>query len=821
MNHHRTRRSHSHAKTLLWILLGLFAAALLAGGVFVLVAMSSLPSLSLLQNRQITQSTKIYDRTGTTLLYEIYGEERRTVIPFEKIPEHLKQATLAIEDARFYEHSAIDISALIRAQLSNIKVLFGGSGLIQGGSTITQQLAKKAFLSDERTITRKMKEAIISYQLERAFTKDQILELYLNQIPYGSNAYGIESAAQTYFQKTALDLSLAETALLAALPQAPSYYSPYGRQVNELLARKNLVLERMLSEGYITKEEYERAKAEELRFSKTKSLERAPHFVTAVREHLEARYGQDFVRRSGLKVITTIDLPLQELAEKAVAAGAARNTELYKGTNAALVAQDPKTGQILALVGSRNFFDTEIDGQFNVASQGLRQPGSALKPFVYLAALRAGYPEHTIVFDTETEFNATGDETKSYKPGNYDGGFRGPVNFRSALAQSINVPAVKTLYLVGVDNFLSLLQSLGIHTLADRSRYGLSLVLGGGEVHLQELVGAYSVLSQDGVRHNQHLILSVTDQSGKILEEYRDVVEPVVEPEHARIINDILSDKNARAPLFAGSLGLTVYPGYDVALKTGTTNDYRDAWSVGYTSNLVAGVWAGNNNNQPMEKRGGSILAAVPILNAFLRDALPSLPSEPFTPPEPYTSSKPMLNGEHIITFQSGGELYPQIRDILFYVDKRNPLGPMPLRPELDPQFYPWEQGVTAWATSTIPGFLPGVTYNRQIPKDAVIVDTVSASAAGTIILSSPLAGSFMNNGQIAIAARIQSQREIVKIEVRFNGLLVDSRIGNLGTSPEYQTLFGAGAAPSQNTLSISATDITGATISKEVVVYR
>jgi membrane peptidoglycan carboxypeptidase len=294
------------------------------------------------------------------------------------------------------------------------------------------------------------------------------------------------------------------------------------------------------------------------------------------------------------------------------------------------------------------------------------------------------------------------------------------------------------LYLVGVDTFLKLLQSFGINTLTDRSRFGLSLVLGGGEVLLQELVGAYSVLAQEGVRHDQHIILSVTDQDGKVLEEYRDTAEPVIEPQFTRIINDILSDKDARAPLFSSSLGLTMYPGYDVALKTGTTNDYRDAWSVGYTPTIVAGVWAGNNDNTPMERRGGSILAAVPILNAFMRDALPRFPSEPFASADPLTSSKPMLNGQHIATYQSAGGLYRQIHDILYYVDKRNPLGPQPTHPETDSQFASWEQGVLGWATSTIPGIQLGVNYNQPLPPDAVLVDTSNEVSSGSVVIHSP-----------------------------------------------------------------------------------
>ncbi len=811
------RKHRKHLKTALWVGLTSLACLLLFGGILIISVVSDLPSLDLLQNRQVSESTKIYDRTGTKLIYEVYGEERRTIIPFEKIPQHLKDATLAIEDGDFYNHSALDFNGLLRAIITDIRT----GTAAQGGSTITQQLAKNAFLTNEKTLTRKFKEVIIAYKLERTFTKDQILELYLNQIPYGNNAYGIESAAQTYFQKAATDLTLGETALLASLPQAPSYYDPFGSHVKDLLARQSTVLQRMTNLGFITADERDAAAKEKLAFNRLQNLQTAPHFVLAVKQYLNDQYGEEYVSRAGLKVITTLDTDLQASAEKAVAAGAARNTELYKGTNAALVAQDPKTGQILAMVGSRNFFDKEIDGQFNVATQGLRQPGSALKPFVYLAALKAGYPEKTVLFDTQTEFSTSEDPTKSYAPENYDGIFRGPVNFRSALAESINIPAVKTLYLVGLDNFLAFLKSLGINTLSDRSRFGLSLVLGGGEVHLQELVGAYSVLAQEGVRHDQHIILSVTDQNGKILEQYQDIAEPVIDPEYPRIINDMLADKTARAPLFSGSLNLTVYPGYDVALKTGTSNDYRDAWSVSYTPNIVAGVWAGNNDNKPMEKKGGSILAAVPILNAFMREALPLRPVETFVAPDPITSSKPMLSGQYIATYQSGGGLYKQVHDILYYVDKRNPLGPTPAHPENDSQFTNWEKGVQAWATATIPGYQSGITYNQPVPPDAVFVDTASDSTAGSIIILAPAAGDFIKNGQLFISAQIQSQKQINSIQIFFNGQLVDSRTGEFGNTPTYQNVLSTGAGNPQNTVRIVATDITNQQIMKEVVVYQ
>lgn len=768
-------------------IIGCCAGALLfvALGIFIIITLRDLPSLELLENRQITESTKIYDRTGTKLLYEIYEEERRTLVPFEKIPTYVKQATIAIEDGDFYNHSAIDFRGLMRALWTNLK----SASVVQGGSTITQQLAKKAFLSDDRTLTRKIKEVIIAYKLESRFTKDQILTLYLNQIPYGSNAYGIEAAAQTFFQKSATDLTLAESALLASLPNAPSFYSPYGTHVQELMERKNLVLRRMEDLGYITGGERVAAQQAEFTFGKVKNLTQAPHFVLAVKEYLDEKYGEDFVRRSGLKVITTLDLPMQEAAEKAVEAGAKRNEELYKGTNAALVSQDAATGQILAMVGSRDYFDSAIDGQYNVATQGLRQPGSALKPFAYVTALARGYPPQTVLFDTPTDFNATGNPEKRYAPQNYDEKFRGPINFRTALSQSINIPAVKTLYLIGVDGLLKTLQSFGITTLTDPSRYGLSLVLGGGEVHLNELVGAYSVLAQEGVRHRQYMVLRVENRNGEILEEYQDEAEPIMDPAPPRVINDILSDVQARSGLFQNSLNLTVFPGYDVALKTGTTNDYRDAWAIGYTPTLVTGVWAGNNDNTPMEQRGGSILAAVPILSAYLNEVLRARQPEAFPAPDPVISDKPMLNGE----------IYQPLHDILYYVSRSNPTGPAPTNPGRDSQFNNWEIGVQTWALTN---------------------PIVFTSTEPGITITAPANGSFITESSLQITARVVAAAPITKLDVLFNGTLFDSR-SNLPQTYDYQNTIAPGTINSQNTLRIDATDVSGAVLSKEIILYK
>ena len=651
-----------------------------------------LPSPEQFINRQISQSTKIYDRTAEILLYEIHGEEKRTIVSFEEIPDYAKKATIAIEDQNFYRHPAFDWRAIIRAFITDII----RGRFVQGGSTITQQLAKNAFLTSERTFTRKIKELILAYWIEQRYSKDEILNLYLNQIPYGANAYGIEAAAQTYFSKPAKDLMLAEAAALAALPKAPSYYSPWGPHKEELEQRKNYTIEQMFNLGFIDEEEKQRAQNSKLKFaSQSIGSIRAPHFVMLVRDYLVAKYDEEVVEKGGLKVITTLDWPLQELAEIVIKEGAERNTQLYQGKNAALVAQDPKTGQVLALVGSKDYFDVENEGNFNVAYQGLRQPGSALKPFVYITAFQKGYSPETVVFDLPTEFssysnicpltniNFSDDNPLCFHPQNFDGIFRGPVNFRTALAQSINVPSVKVLYLAGLKDTIKTTQDFGLTTLTDPSRYGLSLVLGGGEVKLIEMVSAYSVFSQEGIKHKQSFILEIRDSQGRILEKYLDQATRIVESQYTQIINNILSDIEARSGLFQNSLNLTVFPDREVALKTGTTNDYKDAWAIGYTPSLVVGVWAGNNDSRPMQKQAGSILAAVPIWHAFMSKALENQPVEFFNKPEVMSQTKPVLWGEYI----SNGEVH----DILYYVDKNNPLGPQPLNPESDSQFWNWE----------------------------------------------------------------------------------------------------------------------------------
>ncbi|MEX2090954.1 MAG: PBP1A family penicillin-binding protein [Candidatus Paceibacterota bacterium] len=656
----------------------------------------TLPDPETIANRKVGESTKIYDRTGETLLFSIHGEEKRTVIPWEKIPESVKKATLATEDSNFYNHKGLDMRGIIRAFFRNLKNL----EISEGGSTITQQLVKKALLGDERTISRKIKELIYSIEIERRFSKDQILWMYLNQIPYGSNLYGIEEASKTFFGKPALELTNTEAAIIAALIKAPSYYSPYGNNVPELLARKDFVLARMQTLNLISEEEYVTAKEQELEFKKSTEKLVAPHFVIMVKEYLTSKYGEGIVESGGFRVITTLDANLQSLAEEVVGKYAKINKEKYKASNAAMVSIDPKNGEVLALVGSANYFDIENEGNFNVTT-AKRQPGSSFKPFAYATALQKGYTDYTALFDLKTEFNFNCSPDASqktdrfgancYHPQNYDGLYRGPVTLRQALSQSLNVPSVKTLYLAGISDTIDLAEKMGITTLQERERFGLSLVLGGAEVKLVDITSAYGVFAADGVRNPWSFIQKIESANGSILEEKKDEPKRVLDTQTARMINNILSDNSTRAPVFGYSSSLYI-AGRDVAAKTGTTQENRDAWVIGYSPNLVTGVWTGNNRQESMTQQGAGISAAGPMWHEFMAKALASYPNDRFENPAPLSANKAMLDGNYI--YNRGGSSSPEYHSILFYVNKDDPQGPFPSDPNQDIQFNNWEWSV-------------------------------------------------------------------------------------------------------------------------------
>ncbi|MDO8504608.1 MAG: transglycosylase domain-containing protein, partial [Candidatus Liptonbacteria bacterium] len=739
-----------HTKKRLFLRLALISVASVLGFLVltIFVLSSDLPSIEQIDSREISQSTKIFDRTGTVLLYELNSGKKRTVVSKQDVPLYLKDATVAIEDERFYEEPAFDWQGIARAFLVNLSK----GRIAQGASTITQQLARNAFLTPEKTITRKIKELLLAVRLGKHYSKDEILWFYLNEIPYGPSTYGVETASQSYFNKPTKDLSLAESALLASIPRNPVYYAPDGNHLLELLRRKDVVLKKMLDLGKISGVEYKKALTQKITIEPATRGIKAPHFVMAVVDYLTQKYGEDLVRKGGLRIITTLDWNLQQAAEKAVADGAAQNEKAYKGKNAALVAENATSGQLLAMVGSRDYFDMANEGNFNVATQGLRQPGSSLKPFVYLAGFKKGYTQDTVLFDVPTEFVSGNEdcplwpdyasESKDcFHPENFDHIFRGPVSLRNALAQSVNIPAVKMLYLVGLKDTLALANSFGLTTLDNPDRYGLSLVLGGGAVRLSDLVEAYSVLADDGGKHNQAIILKVEDSKNNTLESWSDSRNQIIETQYAREINDILSDKEARSGLFSGSLPLTVFPGYDVALKTGTSNDYRDAWTVGYTPSLVVGVWAGNNDNSPMKRQGSSILAAVPIWHAFMAEALKNEPSLPFPTTEKRISEKPILRGEYLLD--------NQLHSVLYYVDKKDPAGPQPQKPESDPQFLNWEISILRWASQNISNF---ASLNQRVTSSLVS----DAEGPPAVQLLSPSSGSFIDQN-INISAVLSS----------------------------------------------------------------
>jgi len=601
---HRRRRGETN-----W----LFLASIAASALFVVVLVGSLvgfvafayyskdlPAPGKLVVRDRALSTKIFDREGR-LLYDVYGEQNRTLVKLGDLPADLIQATLAAEDADFYTHPGFDFLGILRAVYNVLRYRN-----IQGGSTITQQLVRNTLISRERTLTRKAKEFILALQIEKKYSKDEILEMYLNEAPYGGQAYGVEAAAEIYFQKSAKDLSLAESAFLAGLSQAPSRYSPYGSEPERAEARRKYVLHLMETRGWLEKsgerrflsaEEAQAAREVELSYASPGAKIKAPHFVMYVKELLTEMYGASLVERGGLQVTTTLDLEKQERMQ-AIVTEEIDKVRKYKIGNGALLVLDSQTGEILSMVGSANFFDSENDGQVNVTLRE-RQPGSAIKPITYVTAFTQGYTPATVLFDVPTTFPG-GQGQPDYKPVNYDGEWRGPLALRYALGNSVNMVAVKLLKLVGIPRMLEMAHNLGISTLTDPSRYGLSLTLGGGEVKLIDLVSAYSTFAAGGRKVQPQAILEVKDSAGHVLEKLKPTEgAQVLSEEVAYLISNILSDNNARTLAFGPRSALYI-PGYSVAAKTGTTNDMKDNWTVGYTRSFAVGVWVGNNDNTSM-----------------------------------------------------------------------------------------------------------------------------------------------------------------------------------------------------------------------------
>lgn len=558
-------------------------------------------------------STQILDRNGK-LIYEIYEGKRRTPIKLEEIPPYVYQSTLAIEDKNFYKHFGLSATGIARALFKTTV-----KQDLQGGSTITQQLVKTTLLTPERTVRRKIREVVLTIFVEIIYTKDKILENYLNNIPYGGTAWGIQAASQTYFNKSAKDLTLAEAALLSGLTQAPTRYSPFGSNPQRAIERQHQVLRRMVEDGYITEGQANDAEKEELKFAKVQDL-KAPHFALFVKEQLVDKYGEDMVERGGLRVTTTLDLDLQEFTENAVKTEVGKLKSANVGNGASLVT-NPKTGEVYAMVGSKDYFAEDEDGKVNVTTRP-RQPGSSIKPLNYALAIETGKITASTAFaDIPTCFNVAGQEP--YCPVNYDQQFHGAIQARFALGNSYNIPAVRTIALNGLPNFVEFANKMGLKTLEDPDRYGLSLTLGGGEIKMVDMAVAFGVFANGGIKQDLVTILKVQNWKGKTLDDVKiKEGDRVLSTGASYIISHILLDNNARSSAFGTSSLLNVSGHPEVSVKTGTTNDRRDNWTLGYTPEVFVGVWVGNNNNEPMSAVASGITGASPIWNRIIKNAL-------------------------------------------------------------------------------------------------------------------------------------------------------------------------------------------------------
>ncbi len=751
----------------------------------------NLPDPGQLTDRAISQTTKIYDRTGEHLLYEVYGEENRTLVKIQEgfckddpalvtdatgIPLTMLQATITAEDRTFCEHGGFSFTGLARAV-----IFLGNRG---GGSTLTQQLVKNAILSNEKRFSRKIKELIISIELERRYSKDEILQIYFNEIPYGSTYYGIQAAATNYFGKNVNELSLAQMATLAAIPKAPTTYI---NNPDRLKIRRDYILDGMVEQGFVPQEEVDLAKQEEIALEVKITNIDAPHFVMYVKEQLEETYGQYQAENGGLKVTTSLDFDLQTIAEEEVVKGVEAKGEQFNFTNASLVALDPKTGQVLAMVGSKDYFDDEIDGQVNVALRP-RQPGSSFKPLVYTAGFEKGYTPNTILWDVNTEFPSG--SGAPYAPKDYDLGERGPLRARNALQGSLNLPAVEMTYLVGVENLLTFAEKLGYTTFSDRSRFGLSVGIGAGEVKLIEHADAFAALANDGIQHAPVSILKVEAADGSVLEEWKPSAgKKVLEPNIARMTSNVLSDNAARTYVF-GATSFLQLGDRPVAAKTGTTNDFYDAWTMGYTPSLVTGVWVGNSKYIAMKNGADGSVVAAPIWNGFMKRALEGKPIDYFTTPEIPVTGKSILDGslpattvtidkasgklatDYTPASQREERMYAEYHSVLHYVNREDPLGGVPENPGDDPYYEPWEKAIADWIlrreTET------GVKIERSAPPTEYDDVHVPENFPSVTIME-PRNDSDFDERVIDIEANADAARGVDRMEFYLDGYFLGS----------------------------------------------
>jgi 1A family penicillin-binding protein len=767
-------------KRTFWKKVGIVSAILLVLGVASGVGIffffaKDLPSVVDLEKRRLIQSSKIYDRTGEVLLYEVTGDENRTVIPANEMPEEIKQAFIAIEDREFYNHMGVRPTAIIRAAIQNVT----GRGVGGGASTITQQFVKNAILTNEQTLTRKIREAILAIQLERQYSKDEIIAFYLNEIPFGSNLYGVEAASQAFFGESASEIDLHEAAMLAAIVQRPTYYSPYGSNFDALKGRQEYVLTSMHELGYISFDQMEEAQNKELVVLPYQQDIKAPHFVFYVQELLAEKLGEEALEEGGLNIRTTLDYRLQEIGERVVRENLDRTRGRYDTQNGALAAIDPNTGQILSMVGSRDYFDTENDGNVNVLVTD-QSPGSSIKPIVYAAAMERGYNSNTVVFDLPTNF---GTSDNPYEPNNFNLRFNGPVSFKRALSNSLNIPAVKALYLAGIDFTLDIAYNMGITDYSTAGNSGLAMALGGKDLKLVEHIGAYGAFANNGTHNKINPILEVTNQQGERLLSFEEESNEAISSQTARMITDILSDNAARAETFGFTNDLTV-PGVQSAAKTGTSQEFRDALTVGYTRNLVAGVWVGKNDNSPMRDGADGSVVAAPIWNDFMREATRLIEPGTFDAPDPINARKPMVNGNwentevvkvnritgKLAVDQTPPELieereYKEVHSILYYVFKQDPNGDYPRRPQDDPQFSAWEGPVRTWANEN--------GFNATPPTESD--DVYTEELRPQVTINSPSSNEKITDDTFILDISASAPNGVKQIDVYVDGALTRS----------------------------------------------
>ncbi len=801
------------------IALGLFG--LLALVILMAWYAKDLPNPNQLSIRDIPQSTKLYDRTGEHLLYEVFNEQNRTLLPLqgglcnddpeltlnaEGVPVQALQAIVAMEDWKFCDHQGIRPTSIARA------VIFVGNR--GGGSTLTQQLVKNAILTNKRSVSRKVKEILLSIMIERRYSKDEILQMYFNEVSYGSNYYGIETASQKYLDKHAWELTLDESAMFAALIQKPTTYS---NNTDLLKARRDRVLDKMVEHGYITEEEAGEAKLKEITLKPRVGNITAPHYVLWVKEQLETEYGQKLVEQGGLQVITSLDYDKQLVAQEVVTANKETKGEAYGFNNAGLVAIDPNNGHILSMVGSADYFDDEIDGQVNVTLRAL-QPGSSMKPILYAAGFERGYTPNTILWDAPTTFPST---TGPYNPQNFTRSEFGPISIRKALQGSLNIPAVKMLALLGIENGVAFAERFGYTTFTDRSRIGLSFVLGANNVIPLEHANTYATFANDGVQFAPVSILKVTDAKGEVLQEWKEVEgKKIVEPNIARMVSNVLSDHAARQYIFGASGNLLTLPGRPVAAKTGTTNDNKDAWAAGYTPSLATVVWAGNTDGKPMKNSAGGGAVAMPIWNEYMRRALAGTPVESFIPPQIPATGNQMIDGvlpsQQVEIDTVSGKLATEftpahMREVkvcgtyhneLHFINPSNPTGPALQNPENHPYYANWEAGVQTYIAEHNANLKEGEAPMETCEIPTEYDDVHVPQNTPDISIRSPRNGDSVAR-IVTIETRSSAPRGVSRLEYAIDGLFVTTSQPTENFSFELPTWVTAGV----HTLTVTAYD--------------